>query len=101
VESASRRDRRRRRSLTSTTRKEHHRSTITPTTSAPPILNFESTPKLLWLTVVALPTAASDDLDPRTSEVMVNCSLVVVVLAVIPWRYVWRTHVRAPAERWR
>jgi hypothetical protein len=30
--------------------------------------------------------AASGDLDPKSSEVMVNCSLVVVVLAVIPWR---------------
>jgi hypothetical protein len=50
---------------------------------------------------VALPTAAADDLDRKASEVMVNCSLVVVVLAVIPWRYVSRTYVRAPAERWR
>jgi hypothetical protein len=45
--------------------------------------------------------AASDDLDLKTSEVMVNCSLVVVVLAVIPWRYVWRTYVRAPGDGWR
>jgi hypothetical protein len=66
-----------------------------------PVLIFESAWKLLWLGAVALPTAAADDLDRKTSEVMVNCSLVVVVLAVIPWRYVWRTYVRAPAERWR
>jgi hypothetical protein len=50
--------------------------------------------------VQTLPMAASDDLDPTTSEVMANCSLVVVVLAVIPWRYVWRTYVRAPGDAW-
>lgn len=66
-----------------------------------PILIFESAWKLLWLSAVALPTAATHDLDPKTSEVMVNCSLVIVVLAVIPWRYVWRTFVRAPGDRWR
>ncbi|HEY7042614.1 MAG TPA: hypothetical protein VH419_02995 [Nocardioidaceae bacterium] len=66
-----------------------------------PILIFESAWKLLWLSVVALPLAATDDLDPTTSEVVVNCSLVVVVMAVIPWRYVWDTYVRAPGDRWR
>jgi hypothetical protein len=66
-----------------------------------PILIFESAWKLLWLSVVALPLAASNDLDPRTPEVMVNCTLVVVVLAVIPWLYVWRTYVRATGDRWR
>ena len=45
--------------------------------------------------------AASDDLDLKTSEVMVNCSLVVVVLAVIPWRYVYSTYLVRRAERWR
>jgi hypothetical protein len=66
-----------------------------------PILIFESAWKLLWLSVVALPLAVTDDLDPTTSEVTVNCSLVVVVMAVIPWRYVWRTYVRTPGDRWR
>jgi hypothetical protein len=66
-----------------------------------PILIFESAWKLLWLSVVALPLAVTDDLDPTTSEVVVNCSLVVVVMAVIPWRYVWGTYVRAPGDRWR
>lgn len=66
-----------------------------------PLLLLESAWKLLWLSLVALPRAASGDLDAATTEVMVNCSLVVVILAVTPWRYVWRTYVRAPGERWR
>ena len=55
-----------------------------------PVLLFESTWKVLWLGLVALPKAATGDLDAATTDVLVNCSLVVVILAVTPWRYVWR-----------
>ena len=66
-----------------------------------PVLLFESAWKLLWLSLVALPQAVDGDIDAATSEVAVNCSLVVVILAVTPWHYVWRTYVRAPSDRWR
>ncbi|RYU10633.1 hypothetical protein [Nocardioides iriomotensis] len=60
-----------------------------------PVLLFESLWKLLWLGLVALPRALSGRLDAATTEMLVNCSLVVVVLAVIPWGYVARTYLRA------
>jgi len=66
-----------------------------------PVLLFESAWKLLWLGVVALPRATAGDLDAATQEVLISCSLVVVILAVTPWRYVWRHYVRAPGDRWR
>jgi hypothetical protein len=66
-----------------------------------PVLLFESTWKLIWLSVVAVPAAASGSLDAATQEVLVNCSVVVVILAVTPWRYVWRHYVRAPGDPWR
>ena len=66
-----------------------------------PVLLFESAWKLLWLSAVALPLAVSGDLDSQTSEIAANCLLVFVVLAVTPWRYVWRSYVRAPADPWR
>jgi hypothetical protein len=66
-----------------------------------PVLLFESAWKVLWLTVVALPKAMSGDLDAATSDTVVTCSLVVVVIAVIPWRYVWRNYVRAAGDPWR
>ena len=65
-----------------------------------PVLLLEVVWKLLWLALVALPRAVGGDLDPATSTVLVNCSLVVVILAVIPWRYVWQAYVRAPGDRW-
>ena len=65
-----------------------------------PVLLFESAWKLLWLGVVALPRAAAGDLDAATQEVVVSCSLVVVILAVIPWRYVWREYGQRKGDRW-
>ena len=65
-----------------------------------PVLLFESAWKLLWLGLVALPQTLGDGLDSATTDMLVKNSLVVVILAVIPWRYVWRRYVRAPGDRW-
>jgi hypothetical protein len=66
-----------------------------------PVLLFESAWKLIWLAVVALPRAVAGELDAATEDVLVSCSLLVVIVAVTPWRYVWREYVRAAGERWR
>lgn len=66
-----------------------------------PILLFECGWKLLWLSVVAAPTLLAGEMDAATREVTVNCLLVVVVLAVVPWRYVWRQYLAAEGARWR
>jgi hypothetical protein len=66
-----------------------------------PVLLFESAWKLLWLALVALPKAISGGLDAATTETAINCSLVVVVLAVTPWPYVWRHYILAAGDRWR
>lgn len=67
-----------------------------------PVLLFESTWKVLWLSLVAAPQVLSgENLDDATAQVAVNCSLVVVILAVVPWRYVWHRFVRVPRRgRW-
>lgn len=66
-----------------------------------PVLLFESAWKVLWLSAVALPKLLAGTMDDATSEVMVNSLLVVVVLAVVPWGYVWRQYVTAKGDRWR
>jgi hypothetical protein len=66
-----------------------------------PVLLLETTWKVLWLSVVALPTAIAGDLDAATTTVLVNCSFVVVIVAVIPWRYAWRLYARTPGDAWR
>jgi hypothetical protein len=57
--------------------------------------------KLLWLGMVALPKTIEGNLGKATSDIEFNCSFVVLILAVIPWGYVWRTYVRASGDRWR
>ena len=66
-----------------------------------PILLFECLWKLIWLGVVALPAVAAGSVDDAMSKVIVNCSLVVIILALVPWRYVWQHYVTAKGDRWR
>jgi hypothetical protein len=66
-----------------------------------PILLFEVTWKLIWIAAVAVPHLVADDLDAATRDVLVNCSLVVIIIAVIPWRYVWKRYARTPGDAWR
>jgi hypothetical protein len=66
-----------------------------------PILLFESLWKLIWLGVVALPAVAAGDVDEAMRQVIVNCSVVIIVFAVVPWRYVWQRYVTAKGDRWR
>ena len=65
-----------------------------------PILLFECLWKVIWLTVVALPAVAGGTVDDATREVIVSCSLVVVIIAVVPWRYVWQRFVVAKGDSW-
>ena len=66
-----------------------------------PILLFEVAWKLIWLTAVALPLWTADRMDPATSEVASRNFWVVVVLAVIPWRYVVTQYVTKQGDPWR
>jgi hypothetical protein len=66
-----------------------------------PVLLFESAWKLLWLALVALPRATGPGLDTATTQMLTRNALVVVILAVIPWRYAWQQYVRADGDPWR
>ena len=47
------------------------------------------------------PHLVADDLNAATREVLINCSLVVIIVAVIPWRYAWKRYAQAPGDPWR
>lgn len=66
-----------------------------------PILLFEVAWKAIWITVVALPHLIAGDLDTATREILVDCSLIVVIAAVIPWRHAWARCVTTPGDPWR
>jgi hypothetical protein len=57
-----------------------------------PIMLFEVAWKLIWLAVVALPLWLNHQLDPEARALTVEILWVVVIIAVIPWRYVYSTY---------
>jgi hypothetical protein len=66
-----------------------------------PILVFEVAWKLIWIAAVAVPLLVAGDMNTETGEMLFRCSFVVVILAVVPWRFVWARYVRAGGEAWR
>jgi hypothetical protein len=66
-----------------------------------PVLLFDSAWKLIWLGVVALPLSLSGQMDPATLTAVHDCFWVVIILAVIPWRYVYTRYVAGRGDRWR
>ena len=55
-----------------------------------PILLFQVAWKVLPIAVFAILRLVADDMNAASREVLFNCSLVVIIIAVIPWGYVWR-----------
>jgi len=66
-----------------------------------PIQLFEVAWKVIWLGAVAIPHLIANDLNAEGRAVLFNCSFIVVIVAVIPWRYTWRRYVRTPGDAWR
>jgi hypothetical protein len=67
-----------------------------------PLLMFEFAWKMVWLLAFGLSQWLSGQHPPTFAEDMFNIGLGVILMPiVIPWGYVWRHYVKAPADRWR
>jgi len=66
-----------------------------------PILLFEVGWKLLWLGIVALPLWLDGTLTGVTREQAATVLWVAPVIAVLPWRHVFRQYVLVRGDRWR
>lgn len=68
-----------------------------------PALLFELVWKLVWLCFIGLPQWLSGTGSPRIAEDMFLVGLLPILLGpiLLPWGYIWRHYVKAPAERWR
>ena len=66
-----------------------------------PILLFEIGWKFIWVSVVVLPLWISGGLDQATAEIFYSCLVVLIVVAVVPWRYVVTHYVTTPGDPWR
>ncbi len=67
-----------------------------------PLLVFETTWKVIWLTAVALPLWTSHShIADDVAQTIQACLMVVIFPLVIPWRYVFANFVAGAADRWR
>ncbi|MGH7550175.1 MAG: hypothetical protein ACREK3_05395 [Gemmatimonadota bacterium] len=67
-----------------------------------PVLLFELVWKSLWLLAIGFPQWSADALVAGERETWNDCLVsVVLLLAVIPWGYVWMHYVRRPGAAWR
>jgi hypothetical protein len=66
-----------------------------------PLLVFESVWKVIWLSLVALPRVLDGTVDGSLAQTIFNCSVVLVIIAVVPWRHVWHNFVAGRGEPWR
>ena len=65
-----------------------------------PLLLFELVWKAVWLAAFALPRWLDGTLDEGMRSSIFDTSLAVILLFVIPWRYVYANYVAKPAEPW-
>ncbi len=67
-----------------------------------PLLMFEFAWKTVWLLAFGLSQWSSGQQPPTFAEDIFAIGLGVILMPmVIPWGYVWRHYVKAPADRWR
>jgi len=67
-----------------------------------PLLMFECVWKAIWVLAAWLPPYLEHTLDPDIADSFAGIFPgVVIVPLVLPWGYVWKHYVLAPADRWR
>ena len=67
-----------------------------------PVLLFELVWKLIWVLAFGLRLWSQQRLTGDSAETMFNCVFgIVVVLIVVPWKYVFHQYLAAPGEPWR
>jgi hypothetical protein len=67
-----------------------------------PLLIFEFAWKTIWVLAAWLPPSLGHTLDPVIGDSFFPIFLgVVIVPLVLPWGYLWKHYVLAPADRWR
>jgi hypothetical protein len=67
-----------------------------------PVFLFEFAWKTIWLLAFGLPQWLAGTGSPSLADDLVSIGNGPILFGlIIPWTYVWRHYVRAPAERWR
>jgi len=65
-----------------------------------PILVYEILWKLIWLAGIALPLWLANQVDADTRKSFFEIAPIVIIIPVIPWRYIFQNYVAKPGNRW-
>lgn len=65
-----------------------------------PLLAYEILWKSIWLVGIALPLWLANQVDADTRKAFFEIGPVVVLIPIIPWRYVFQNYISKPGDRW-
>ncbi len=65
-----------------------------------PLLLFELTWKVIWLAAFAAPRWLDGTLDDAMRASIFETSIGLILLVIIPWRYVWATYAARRGDPW-
>lgn len=65
-----------------------------------PLLVYELLWKLIWLLSIALPPWLANQVDADTRESFFEIAPIIVLIPIIPWRYVFANYLMRPGDRW-
>ncbi|HYG31034.1 MAG TPA: hypothetical protein VD887_12580 [Allosphingosinicella sp.] len=67
-----------------------------------PLMLFELAWKVLWLAFYGLPAWSAGEMDPAYASSLKETGIgVILVIVVVPWRYVFDHYVTKAGDRWR
>ena len=66
-----------------------------------PLLIYELLWKMVWLFGVALPLWAADQVDADTRQSFFEIAPVIILIPLLPWRYIFSNYLKKSADRWR
>jgi len=66
-----------------------------------PVLLFELTWKAIYLVAFAWPLWSAHQINQATAEDIKSVLMVVILIPLIPWRYVFAHYVVEPGDRWK
>ena len=66
-----------------------------------PLMVYELLWKSIWLLGVALPLWVANQVDADTRSAFFEIAPIVVLLPIIPWRYVWEKYAKESGDPWR
>jgi hypothetical protein len=66
-----------------------------------PLLVYELLWKVTWLLGIALPLWLAGQFDADTHDAFFEIAPIVVLIPILPWRYLFANFVAKPGDRWR